>query len=386
MKLSIINILAQRTGAPKVSAPLVNYLLPGNIVEIERVVWGDQLDGNGIWYQSSDGYFYWSGGFAEINFSMPGLQLETFPPGEQISILKQLREQAHIVFKDNIAGYLGCGFGYKNYDEQQGFAFLVYVDQKMSLDNPALSYKVVEQVCFWGFKIQTDVMEVEKAIHHTLEVSPPYIGGGITVHVNSKTHIGTRSIGVKRKSAGQQQYDHFLLASYHVLLDNLIGKQNDYSGTPEQNCRFPINNSIPGDHKITEGCYNVNYDYAAIRLGPNERIINKIGEDTITDFFQVDEIFSLKNKTVASLGYISKQLLQGRVKSVFNKITLSPHNQEFEDVIFTEKLSTEGDSGAPVIEQETKKLVGFIIGGNDKDLSYVLPFYNLNYEKKFEIS
>jgi hypothetical protein len=386
MRLTAIKNVTQRSGAPKVSSVGNGCLSPGDSIQISQVVVGDAIDGNSIWYQSEKGYYYWSGGFAEINFSLPGQKLEGYPPIDQVKILKQLQLHADRVFRDNLDGYLGCGFGYKNYDSTGELALIVHVQKKLPLSDPNLNYKVTPVVSFWGFQMVTDVVEATKATHQNLEVSPPFIGGGISTTVASRKYTGTRSLGVKRqRSASVNEFDFFLIASYHVLLDDLIATNNTYAGQPEKHCVFPLNDSIPGDHLVSEGCYNSNYDYAAIKLGANESVINQIEGFDITDFYQVEELLALKTKTVQAVGYKSK-LQSGTVLSIFNKIELLPHRQVFEDVIFSENISTEGDSGAPVVESESHKLVGFIIGGNDRDLSYILPFYNLNYEKKFQIS
>jgi len=66
-------------------------------------------------------------------------------------------------------------------------------------------------------------------------------------------------------------------------------------------------------------------------------------------------------------------------------VEIGPHRQKFNEIILTEKISVGGDSGAPVVEKRTNRLIGFIIGGND-DCSAVLPCYNLFLNRDFEIN
>lgn len=53
-----------RTGSPLTTAPIYNYLSPGDLVEIEEVVIGTSLEGNNIWFQEKATInSLWSGGF-----------------------------------------------------------------------------------------------------------------------------------------------------------------------------------------------------------------------------------------------------------------------------------------------------------------------------------
>jgi hypothetical protein len=396
MKLTVCKYLNERIGSPSISASSANFKLPGTFVDIEAVVYGDEIDGNGIWYKSTEGYYYWSGGFVEVNFALPGCKIESFSSSNQVKILKQLQAAAYSVFKQTVLGYLGCGFGYKNYayDQDNDLSIIIYVDKKVQESDPVLQYKVVKDILFWGFIIKTDVAALNTAHHHydttgknkhNMELDIPLrIGGG--VEDSGLQNIGTRSLAVSRR-ASNGLINYYLIASYHVLLDSLIekNKKNDYDGTPVLNSLFPLDDNLNNNtHKIVEGSYNSDYDYVAIQLNSQSDVLNKINDLDVSGFFDYDQIYTLKDKNVVTIGYASGKQT-GRVLSLFNNITLMPHNQEFENVIFTERISTEGDSGAPVIEQESKKLIGFIIGGNDDNTSFILPYYNLNYEKKFQI-
>lgn len=60
---TVIKALNARTGKPDTSATNPGFLLPGTSVGIVAMVKGKSIEGNDTWYQSSDGHFYWSGGF-----------------------------------------------------------------------------------------------------------------------------------------------------------------------------------------------------------------------------------------------------------------------------------------------------------------------------------
>lgn len=394
MKLTVCKYLNERIGAPKSSSSCPNHKNPGETVEIQKVVIGDTLDGNSIWYQSTDGFYYWSGGFTETNFHFLGCEIDNFSPEEQVVIIKQLQEQAHLVFKNKVKGYLGCGFGSKNYDGNEPLSLLVYVDEKVLVAD--LKDKVVDEVCFWGFKILTDVIEIIEAVHHNLlgekvhEQSVPTIIGGLISTADRKS-TGTRSIYVKRPDkTNTSKHVNFLLASYHVLLDDLIrAKKRSFKTTEQEkkrNALFPIGVSL-GEHEIIEGEYNQFYDYVAIqvdKVGKNEIITGR----PIVDYFRYSELSTLEGKTACMIGgqsgYQEKEIL-----SFHDTITLKPHFQEFRNVITTQIMSKDGDSGAPVIDKDSNKLIGFIIGGNKVDKSFILPFYkfafNDNKNDNFEI-
>jgi hypothetical protein len=392
MKLTVGKYLNERIGKPSVTAPTANLKLPGDSIDIETVVYGDEVDGNGIWYKAIEGYYYWSGGFVEIDFSLPGCIIESFSSEDQVKILKQFQAAADAVFKQAVLGYLGCGFGNKNYIPNSDLSLIVYVDKKVQENDPSLKYRVAKEILFWGLAIKTDVIALDTAYHHyddnrnnKIDESdiPIKIGGGIKDA--GKKNIGTRSLGVWRKDASEQ-ITYYLIASYHVVLDKLISNnETNYKGTPSFNSFFPLDADLNNNvHEIIEGNYDSDYDYVAIKLNSEFDILNRINGLEISGFFNYDELYALKDKNVTTIGF-SSGIQSGKVLSIFNKITLKPHFQEFKNVIFAEKISTAGDSGAPVIEPESGKLIGFVIGGNDIDTSFILPYYNLSYEKKFEI-
>jgi hypothetical protein len=392
MQLTIYKNLNERIGKPTASAPCINYRKPGEKIELDKVVCGELIEGNAIWYRSTAGFYYWSGGIMETNFKFDDCVLDHYSEGDKICILKQLQKQAHAIFKNTVKGYLGCGFGHKNYDSNNVLSLLVYVDQKVSLSDPQLKYRVLPILFFWGVEIRSDVIPLTVARHHydsaktrlrDMEMDIPLLIGGGLKNMN-KDLAGTRSVTVFRKNE-MNETEYFLLGSYHVLLAEFISRnQKEFSGNPDSASFFPLNSEPEQSHNIVEGCYSNDYDYAAIKLEDKNEVINRIDAIPINGFYDFDEIHSLAGKTVVTIGYVSG-IQNGKVLSLHNKVTLEPHNQEFENVIFTEMISVPGDSGAPVVEEDSHKLIGFIIGGNEKDTSFVLPFYNLKYDKRFEI-
>ena len=59
-------------------------------------------------------------------------------------------------------------------------------------------------------------------------------------------------------------------------------------------------------------------------------------------------------------------------------------HRKYLDVIVAEIISMPGDSGAPVVTADNR-LLGYIIGGNKLDTSFILPFCQLTINKGITI-
>lgn len=389
MKLTVSSTLNERVGAPKVNAPSNRVVMPGETIDVTDVIYGDVLNGNGIWYKTASSFYYWSGCFYETSFSL-NVELDNFNEKQQLEILLLVKNQAKPELEKQILDYKGCGVGHKNTNFAKRLCLIVYVDKKIP-DKQLGENVLLDKILFKGILIPTDVIEEPKASHHYKpnnavnmeDDTPPLIGGGI--QANGFTSTGTRSIVVKKLKNGKtSDYNYFLLTCYHVLLNDMISKGTKTYNGGSRSAKIPLKKHAP-DCNIAEGRYDSYFDYAAVKLNSNIQVLNDIDSITIKSFYDFDEIASLKGRKVYTIGYESGKQ-EGKVLSIFNSIPLSPHYQTFDNVIFTEKLSIKGDSGAPVIDCLTNKLIGFIIGGNEIDKSYVLPFYNLNYKQNFNLN
>lgn len=66
MKAIVIKLLNRRLGAPSVNAPKLSPLEAGTSIEIAQTVIGDKIDGNNVWYKTTEGWYVWSGGVSNI--------------------------------------------------------------------------------------------------------------------------------------------------------------------------------------------------------------------------------------------------------------------------------------------------------------------------------
>lgn len=382
MKLLVSQHVNKRAGKPGTTGQLAGYVSPGDTVEVNAVVYGDVVDGNYLWYKSADGFYYWSGGFYNINFQLDDCKLADFPADQQMAILLMVLKEAESILKKDVKGYVGCGIGNKNFDEGEELSLLVYVKKKV--DAADLSVTVLPEIHYRGIRILTDVLEVGTFSHNVLISKrdmesdiPLHIGGGISPKKDMST-FGTRSLSVRRKNGNT--FDHFLLTCYHVLLSDLF-PLSPYKGDFRQ-AFFPIGRGSTDAHIVAEGEYSSKYDYAAVRL--SRALLNEEESITIREHVPFSELSALKGTTVVMIGYVSG-MNEGKVLSLSNNVEIGPHRQKFNEIILTEKISVGGDSGAPVVEKRTNRLIGFIIGGND-DCSAVLPCYNLFLNRDFEIN
>jgi hypothetical protein len=384
MKLQVITPVNERIGKPSLSAHTFRSMSPGEWVEVDHVAWGEDTANNSLWYVSRDGLrFYWSGAFKETNFQLNNTILEDFPAKQQFGILLQLKSAAREILKNTISYYIGCGIGQKNYDPNGPLSLIVYVMKK----EPASRLKemLVRRVLYCGISIRTDVIEMGRPMHHDyiqysaaflnslIPNNPTRIGEGIL----SPKELGTLSLRAFKKNAAGQT-EPFALSCFHVLCDSLLNQQpaiKSYDGSGGLQSRFPSATSQV--FPVAEGEYSNDFDYAAVKLATEFDLSNKIETVTVTDFFHFDEMPQLTNPsaTVKMIGKTS-YIQTGLVRTITD-ITLPPIPMDFFNVIVCDKISMPGDSGAPVIEVNSGKLVGFIIGGDEQTASYIIPFYNL---------
>lgn len=394
MKLTVNKYLNARSGKPSTASPCPFYKSPGDVLEIDHILVGDEIDGNAIWYHcKDDGSFYWSGGIEETAFEMQGMQFGLLPSELQYAMLLSLKNYFENFLSRKVAGYMGCAIGNKNDDPLLGLALIVYVEKKFSSDS--LSFIVPPFILFKGIKVQVDVKEVSTIEHeiyidHTHTKPPPIMldndtelqmGGSISVS-NDKAY-GTRTIRLKKEGI----LDFYLMTCFHVLIPERFKAIGIYTANDLQiEVSFPCENRKFGSGHVNKahvvkGKYNNLYDYAIIELKDKSDVFNGIGGKRFNGFYTFGQLATLLNKTVTMIGATSfKQ--QGKVMETHGSVSVANSSFEFNPVIVCERLSSGGDSGAPVVD-ENNKLVGYVIGGNKKNRTIILPVYNLFLQEGF---
>src|SRR5688572_32759146 len=71
MQLTLIYPLYTRKTASNEVSPL-GYLDDGSVISVEEVVVGKAIDGNSVWFRTTENVFYWSGGVGNNEFTFPG--------------------------------------------------------------------------------------------------------------------------------------------------------------------------------------------------------------------------------------------------------------------------------------------------------------------------
>lgn len=389
MKLTVSKYLNARSGKPSTVSLCPSYKSPGDVLEIDDVTAGEEIDGNAVWYHcNDDGCFYWSGGIAETEFEMHDQALSKLDEKSQAVWMKALQNDKEWLLSKKIDGYMGCAIGFKNDDPLKPVALVIYVDKKRP--NPV--YQLPAFVSYKGVSIPTDIKELVVAKHQykpgglipnmLLDNDTPLQMGG-SISPSTLAEIGTR--GLKLKKGGKS----YVLSCFHVLLHDLKS-QGFYDGKDEQRrALYPSPNSNTQNlrirnPKITEGVYNEFYDFAVALLEKEgSDIVNSFNDQRFNGFYNESEMPALKGKTVSMVG-TSSFLQKGVVFDYNAQIPIEGNAFSFQNVVVSEKISTAGDSGAPVIDDENK-IVGIVIGGNNENKTFILPVYNLVIKKDFFI-
>lgn len=392
MKITVKKYLNARSGKPSIAAPNPFYKSPGDVLDIHDVVLGDEIEGNAIWYRCTlDACYYWSGGFTETHFLIPGLDFYTLTDQLKIAVIRQARYLLTTQLQQEIEGYRGNGIGLKNNNYTRGIALIVYVEKKI---NPRILTKpAAKTVNLFGFSIPIDIIEIGNGSTHNYESLnkqkakflesdiPLQLGGSISNTSGNK--YGSRTLKVVKNNRP------FLLTCFHVALREMVISSDPirYTGDGDKNAIYPSPNGTPTNTrqqlgKIAEGQYDDLYDYALIEI-PNISSINNIMVDTpVSGYYEKDELHQLVNQSVTMAGATSYRQsgVVFSIESTIRDISIGSTFRSYENIIVSEKISEVGDSGGPVIDQRGK-LVGYIVGGNSFDKTYITPFYNLKWNK-----
>ena len=364
------------------------FLLKGTLIDIDYVSAGAEIDGISIWFHSTDGFFYWGGGVKAMEgtgfFSWNVLSFET----QQAVLASIVNDDAYWLEK-NVIGLLGQGVGYKNDETKLGLALSIFVDTKIPSGN------LPKTITYTGIEgIPIDVKPVQKIEHHVYTPggiknlqpdagSPMQMGGSVAVN-NSKDY-GTRSLVLT-----DNNNNTFLMTCFHVLLDNFKSKGiYPFQGSSPVVANYPSEVKNTTGKKIRKlsviaGRYTNNYDFALIRMEDNTDLRNAFDSRVFNGFYTSTSIGSLLNKEVSMAGATSI-MQKGKVLETKATIFVGSAQIRFDNVIVTEKISMPGDSGAPVID-ESNKIVGIIIAGNEIDRSFVLPIHNIIFQQGYTIA
>lgn len=398
MKLTINKYLNARISEASTKATYNFYRSPGDTIEIDNVLVGEEIDGNSIWYHcKDDGCYYWSGGIVEEEFEISNNSITN---ENAIEILTSLQNDRSFYLSKKIVGYKGLGIGYKNGNPQFTLCLIVFVEKKIAEPQLQNSFIVPRYIFYKGVKITTDVKEVLRPATHGYKdylnneklipdnnFTPMAIGASISGTNPKVDGYGTRTIKVNKG------IDVFLMSCFHVLFyDKILSEGdcffNNINSSRKATFPSPIINSTGKtnfEDSVVEGEISGYYDYSLVKLQNTFEIVNKFENDTIVSFVERKDIKALINVTVTSIGATSYKQ-SGIITEIRSEILIDckGFQRKYLDVIVAEKMSMPGDSGAPVVTFDNK-LLGYIIGGNKDNVTYILPFYRLFLNKGITI-
>lgn len=155
-KVTVTSYLNARTDMPSPKAPNPSYLSPGALLEIDDAVCGEEIEGNCIWYHSTDGSYYWSGGTQNTNFILEGKSLDHLAVQDQLQVVGSLKNEISNSL-ENRSGINGCSVGRKNGVLNGPVCLLVYVNVKQPTNDP--DNLIPDFISYRGYSIPTDVVE-----------------------------------------------------------------------------------------------------------------------------------------------------------------------------------------------------------------------------------
>ncbi len=391
MKVTVNKYLNARAEEASTIAECHFYKSPGDTIEIDDVLVGTEIDGNSIWYHcKDDGCFYWSGGIEEEEFQ---LEDKIVKEDNFIAVLGSIKNDKSFYFSKKVIGYKGVGIGYKNGNKDLAMSLVIFVDKKFTNEELGAQNILPGNIFYKGYNIQTDVKAVQRPITHeyddnavALDLTPdnrPIEMGG-SISEKGKLGCGTRTIIVKKNNDPA----NYIMTCYHVLFFNTINTAEDFifkkaTSTQQVTAIFPSPNQNPtypgkfNEHEVFEGELSGFYDYALVALNSAFEMENELNGVAVTEHVKREDIFGLIGKVIKTIGAVSYKQ-SGIVSEIKGEVTVDCNkvSRKYYDVIVADKISMPGDSGAPVVTTDNK-LVGYIIGGNEIDVTYILPFYQL---------
>lgn len=383
MKVTVNKYLNARIGEASTNAACKFYHTPGDTIEIDDILVGTEIDGNSVWYHcKDDGCYYWSGGIENHNEILGERRdNKSFTQIEELGIYKSAVNELSIKFSKTVIGFKGIAAGYKEIggETQNDLSLIIYVDQKFTGPDKST---IPKEIDYKGFKLKTDVRPVGQIHFQSIfkdKVSPLTMGGSLAEVVKgSETSYGTRSLIVTKNKKD------YLLTCFHVACNSLfladetsLAKNSVFVNIPAISSKSNIQAT---QSKVTEGRIGSTYDYALIDADLAS-LVNSMTDGTPFNngyytLFELEQNF-LKNRSFMKLGATEPFKNEGAYKAYHASISIG-NNFTMSGLIEASNMSDHGDSGAPVIDKLTNKLVGYIIGGSISS-TYILPFARLEF-------
>jgi len=382
MQVNVSKYLNQRIGEASTSSLCVDFKVPGDTLDVNAIVIGEEVQGNAIWYRNkTDNCFYWSEGVDDHTFLLEtGDIFAGLNDDQKTQFLRSYIYyfRARATPSSNVAN-MAIG--------RNGTAIILLIEMR-----PAFTDAEIEltngQLIFRGAIIPFKVSAaVSFKANIFIDTGTPFVMGGSMDNQETKA-TGTRGILVMRGSQG------YLLTCFHVACYNLMKqKLTEFDGTTF-NVVMPSALAVgsqvgPVTSRVVEGELGPYFDYAGCLVDPGqvENLVpgvgfindaytradyNKLGTGTILQTFGC--ISGHKSGAIIQINYGKKDISYDFVGTI-----------GILETIETEQISVPGDSGAPVFDTQMK-LVGLIIANNEQThRSLVMPIHQLFFNKNLSI-
>jgi len=367
MILTINNYLNARSGAASVNSPIYKIKEPGSTIDADKALTGDQFNDSCIWlHNAEDNCFYWSGGIATAEFTLPEHDINLLAEEQAMQVLSEAKAYYW-------AKYIGRGLnGISVERDDDGYKMRF---RFKSLDD--LQEAPGAEISFKGFAIPSVVAEGSPG-----RFSMPR-SNFVSDSISAVQQSEAGSAGIKVKGTRPNDKRTYLLTNYHVIAFSLLQIEQytfPYPNSEQIDCVMPswskdqsLNNKIG---TLSKGLFNDWHDIALILLDNPNNVSNTTLDGTkISLSLDIFNNAAYKNKTVT---------LHGAVSGVNDADIVSVNasqNFEYEGSVFKKdnliqmtRISEEGDSGGPVLLDG--KLIGLLLGFDD-DYSYVLPIQRI---------
>jgi hypothetical protein len=356
MKVTVKDHLNARSGAPFTTSTNPYYREPGEVMEIQQVLIGQEIEGVSVWYLCDYGQYYCSGGFAETDFELPGVNISELKESDQYALLKECVNAFYTLYSKNVATFTGLGVSRKkrggNYHNHLSLVVQVAVKGSANFEIKPLRYK--------GFRIPTDVDPASKA--------KPITPGAAVSRVKS---LNTGTIGFY----GNDGADDLLVTNYHVVCDHLITtgklKYDIPNGPPFIDVQTPaasLNLPISLTGKLKFGILSEYRDLAIVKLPPGI-YLNRNGINTFSGHIELSKVQDSTQVQVWGSRFNTTTLV-GRYHSEPIDYPGLSKDHVLSGLIKLDLCTIPGDSGSPIVFNN--KLVGIVVA-EDSMYTYGIP-------------
>lgn len=371
MKIIVTKYLQVRQKAARISKDSHVYLSPGSIIEVDpKLVKGDLYQGNDQWYKGLDGNYYWSGAVKKVTKVSPENIAAGLGNYSNAEIAKMAIQQNKHTLLKKFPNINTVSDAVNDLDVQQSHVIAIYLKDNNAKGIPdKLTIKLPD-----GHKVVLSTEIIKNSgigkLHYaqlTTEVA----------NSNKPNYIGSICCAVKYTDRNDFTG---LLTSAHIYT---LGAYDDvYNGilNTSQQTQVLINKNNKASWYLK--VMNPKQDLGIVKLTTAEKKEANY-KSFHNEYYQVSDIDVKTTTQNISILSRNNNLRDAYILDYNVGIDIDYDNGpsykkniiligSTNDRDTSQTVSIGGDSGSCVYHKETGKLIGMLLGGNDK-FSFVLP-------------